>query len=67
MNYWRNRLKSGTWVAFAGLVSTVLLLVIENISSFDLSDSTRAIVVIVLTATTSQITKWLNTKPADRI
>lgn len=60
MDYIVNRLKSGAWVGFAGLASTVFLLVIENISSFDISDQSKAITVIVLTAIVSQITYYLN-------
>ena len=56
------RFKSGAWIGFAGIVSTVFLLVIENISRFDLSESQRAITVIVLTSIVAQITKWLNTR-----
>ena len=67
MNYLRRRLKSGAWIGLAGLVSTVFLLVIENISSFELSEATQAVIVIILTAAVSQITKYLNTEKADRI
>jgi len=60
MNYIVSRLKSAGWVGFAGVFSTVLLLVIENISAFDISDQSKAITVIVLTAIVSQITYYLN-------
>ncbi len=60
MNYIEKRIKSWGWVGLAGVISTVLLLVIENISRFNLSETTQAITLIVLTATVSQITKYLN-------
>ena len=56
------RIRAGAWIAFATFVATVLSLVIENIASFGLSEITQAIMVILLTATVSQITKALNSE-----
>lgn len=65
MDYLRKipvRIRSGAWIAFASFVATVLLLVIENIASFGLSEVTQAVIVILLTAIVSQITKALNSE-----
>ena len=54
------RTKGCLWITLAGIISTILLLVVENIGMFQLTDNWKLIVVILGTAIVSQITKWLN-------
>lgn len=56
------RIKGGAWIAFAGFVATLFGLVIENVDALELSVRQEALLVILLTAIISQITKYLNTK-----
>lgn len=60
MREFYKRIKSGLWIALAGFISTILTLALQNIDAFKLDPTMQAIVVILLTAITSQITKYLN-------
>ena len=62
MQEFYKRIKSGLWVALAGFIATLLTLIAQNIDAFKLDPTTQAIVIIFLTAVTSQITKYLNKK-----
>lgn len=56
------RFKAGLWICLAGAVASVLNLVIENVAMFKLSEFGQAILIIVLTAIISQITKYVNSE-----
>lgn len=54
------RFKSGLWIVLAGSIAQILTMLAENIGMFKLSPTEQALIVIVLTSVTSQITRYLN-------
>jgi hypothetical protein len=63
MNELYLRIKSGAWVAGAlTFVLVVLELVVENADRFELSDFWKGAVIVLSTATMTQITKYLNNR-----
>jgi len=60
------RVKAGAWIALAGFISTLLVLVVENIERFQLSEQGRVVVIILATAVVSQITKAINNWTANK-
>ena len=60
MNELLKRLKSATWIAFAGLVVAIIGLVLENLSAFNLTEVQATFAMIIGTSIISQITKYLN-------
>ena len=60
MDYLKTRIKSGSWIAASGFVIVLLEVVLENLGKFEIPAPYDTIALIDLTATLSQITKWLN-------
>jgi len=58
------RVKAGLWIILSGTVAQVLTLLGQNIGMFNLTQTEQAVAVIAITAITSQITKYLNSRPA---
>lgn len=62
MDYLKTRIKSGFWVAAMGFLAVLIGLVIQNIGQFEIPAPWDTVLLIILTAILSQISKWINTK-----
>ena len=56
------RIKAGMWIALASFISEVCQLVLDNLTSLDVSPIVSLLIGAVLTAVISQVTKYLNSQ-----
>jgi len=59
--------KRSAWVAFAGFLSMVLTLFIQNIGDFNLSREVEMAIMIVATSLIATITKELNNASKNKV
>ena len=60
----KKRLIGGLWVTFAGFMATAIGLFLQHIDAFSLNQTEKTLYLIIGTAIVSQITKYLNSRPA---